>query len=87
MQVTTTISLPKNLSEEVEKEIKTGRFSSRSEFFRSAVRTFLNLQEGKMSWEILATPFRNYAKESGMKKEDILRVVEEGRGKRSKSSD
>lgn len=87
MQVTTTISLPKNLANEVEKEIKEGKFTSRSEFFRSAIRIFLNLQKGDISWEILAAPFRSFAKTEGITEEDILKIMEKSRGKHSKGSD
>lgn len=87
MQTTTTISLPESLSREMDKEIKVGQFSSRSEFIRSAVRTYLTLQKGELSWEILATPFRVYAKQKGLTEQEVLAEVEEGRhGKASKSS-
>lgn len=86
MQVTTTISLPKSLAQEMEKQIDEGKFTSRSEFIRSAVRTYLLFQKGQLSWEVLATPFRSYAKQQGLKEEDILKVVERGRGEKSKSS-
>lgn len=88
MQVTTTISLPKNLASEMEKQIEEGKFTSRSEFIRSAVRTYLLFQKGKLSWEILAAPFRSFAKKSKLTESDILKAVERGRrrGKNSKSS-
>lgn len=79
MQVTTTISLPKNLAQEMEKQIEGGKFTSRSEFIRSAIRTYLLLQEGQLSWELLAAPFREYAKQKGLRDADILRAVEKGR--------
>lgn len=79
MQVTTTISLPKNLAQEMEKQIEGGKFTSRSEFIRSAVRTYLTFQKGELSWEILVAPFRAYAKQKGLKEKDILDVVEKGR--------
>ena len=87
MQVTTTISLPKNLAQEMEKQIDEGKYTSRSEFIRSAVRTYLLFQKGELSWEILAAPFRSFAKKSNLKEADILEVVERGRshGKNSKS--
>jgi len=79
MQVTTTISLPKNLAQEMEKQIDKGKFSSRSEFIRSAVRTYLLFQKGELSWEILATPFRSFAKQRNLTEDDILIAVEKGR--------
>lgn len=79
MQTTTTISLPKNLAQEMEEQIKEGKFSSRSEFIRSAVRTYLTFQKGELSWEVLATPFRAYAKQKRLTEGDILRAVEKGR--------
>ena len=87
MQFTTTISLPKNLSAEIEKQVAEGKYSSRSEFLRSAVRTYLLFEKGKLSWEILAAPFRSYAKEKGLMERDILEAVERGRSgtKNSKS--
>lgn len=86
MQTTTTISLPENLAKEMDKKINEGQFSSRSEFIRSAVRTFLQFEKGQLSWEVLATPFRMYAKEKGLKESDLLTVVEKGRrGKSSKN--
>lgn len=33
-----TISLPKQLDEQIEKEVKTGKFASKSEFIRSLIR-------------------------------------------------
>lgn len=87
MQTTTTISLPENLSKEMDRKIKEGQFSSRSEFIRSAVRTYLTFQKGELSWEVLATPFRAYAKQKGLKEKDILDVIEKGRrDKTSKNS-
>ena len=87
MQVTTANSLPKSLSAEVDKQIKKGKFTSRSEFVRSAMRTFLLFQKGEISWEALAAPFRTFAKQKGLKESDILTAVEKGRhGKASKSS-
>lgn len=88
MQVTTTISLPKNLAQEMEKQIDEGKYTSRSEFIRSAVRTYLLFQKGELSWEILAAPFRSFAKKSKLTEESILEVVKRGRksGRGSKSS-
>lgn len=87
MQTITTISLPKNLAQEMEKQIEGGKFTSRSEFIRSAIRTYLTFQKGELSWEVLAAPFRAYAKQKGLKEKDILDEVEEGRrDKTSKNS-
>lgn len=79
MQTTTTISLPKNLAQDMEKQIEEGKFASRSEFIRSAIRTYLLLQEGQLSWEVLAAPFRAYAKQKRLTEKDILSLVEKGR--------
>ena len=89
MQVTTTISFPKILAKEMEKQIEKGKFTSRSEFIRSAVRTYLLFQKGELSWEILAAPFRSFAKQRKLTEEDILEAVEKGRsrGKRSKGGE
>ncbi len=88
MQVTTTISLPIELAADMEKQIAEGKFTSRSEFIRSAVRTYLLFQEGNLSWEILAAPFRSFAKNRKLTEKDMLEVVEKGRNdkhpKRSK---
>jgi len=82
---TTTISFPKNLAQEVERQIKERNFASRSEFIRAAVKTYIALQKGELSWEILAAPFRIYAKRSGLKEDDLLEAVrEERRAKTSK---
>ncbi len=62
MQVTTIISLPKNLAKEMEKQIDGGKYTSRSEFIRAAVRAYLLFQKDELSWEILAAPFRSFAK-------------------------
>lgn len=87
MQTTTTISLPESLSKEMDKKIKEGQFSSRSEFIRSAVRSYLAFQKGEFSWEVLAAPFRAYAKQVKLSRQDILDAVEAGRhGKTSKNS-
>ena len=86
MQYTTTISLPKNLAAEMEKQVAEGKYSSRSEFIRSAVRTYLLFEKGKLSWESLAAPFRSYAKEKNLTEKDVLEVVERGRsGSNTKS--
>lgn len=76
---TTSISLPKQLAKEVEAQIKEGRFASRSEFFRTAVKTYLSIQNGEISWEALATPFRSFASKKGLKEKDILEVIEKDR--------
>lgn len=86
MQVTTTISLPNKLAVEMEKQIGDGKFTSRSEFIRSAVRTYLLFQKGEFSWEILAAPFRSFARERRLTEEDILKVVERGRSERRSKS-
>lgn len=87
MQTTTTISLPESLSKEMDRKIKEGQFSSRSEFIRSAVRTYLTFEKGELSWEVLAVPFRAYAKQKELKEKDILDIVEKGRrDKTSKNS-
>lgn len=52
-----TISLPKQLDEEIEKEVKTGRFASKSEFVRCLIRLwqeekiFRELEEGRKEIE------------------------------------
>ncbi len=43
------ISLPKELDEQIEKEVKTGRFASKSEFVRCLIRLW---QEEKLAKEI-----------------------------------
>jgi len=86
MQTTTTISLPENLSKEMDRKIKEGQFSSRSEFIRSAVRTYLLFQKGEFSWEVLAAPFRAYAKQKKLMKDDILEAVEKDRHVKSPKS-
>lgn len=86
MQVTTTISFPKNLAFEMEKQIEEGNFTSRSEFIRAAVRTYLLFQHGELSWEILAAPFRSFAKKSNLTEKGILESVERGRSGKAKNS-
>lgn len=81
----TTILLPKNLAQEVEKQVKKGTFKSSSEFVSSAVKTLLSFQKGKLTWETLASPFRFYAKEKKLTEKDILRAVMKGR--RAKTSE
>lgn len=43
------ISLPREMTAEVEKQIKKGRFSTKSEFFRALIRLWL---EGKLAEEL-----------------------------------
>ena len=43
------ISLPKQLDEQIEKEVKTGKFASKSEFIRSLIRLW---QEEKIYREL-----------------------------------
>ncbi|MBU1091811.1 ribbon-helix-helix domain-containing protein [Patescibacteria group bacterium] len=43
------ISLPKSMAKAVEKEVKTGNFASKSEFFRSLVR---NWEENRLLKEL-----------------------------------
>ncbi|KKQ35012.1 MAG: hypothetical protein US51_C0019G0005 [Microgenomates group bacterium GW2011_GWA2_37_6] len=80
----TTISLPKNLAQEVENQVKKGPFRTPSDFVNSAVKIFLSLQQGQATWEILAAPFRFYAKQKKLTEKDILQTVMKGR--RAKSS-
>lgn len=81
MPVTTTISLPEKLAREVDQKIKQGRFASRSEFFREAVRNYLTLQETieEKTWEEFAKPFRRWARRKNLTEKDILDAVMEGR--------
>ena len=83
---TTSISLPKQLAKEVETQIKEGRFASRSEFFRAAVKTYLSIQNGQVNWEVLATPFRSIALKKDIKEKDILKAVEKGRHAKKSSN-
>ena len=46
------ISLPKQLDEQIEKEVKTGKFASKSEFIRSLIRLW---QEEKLARDIAAS--------------------------------
>jgi putative addiction module CopG family antidote len=46
------ISLPKQLDEQIEKEVKTGNFASKSEFIRSLIRLW---QEEKLAKDIAAS--------------------------------
>ena len=83
----TTISLPKNLAQEVEKQVKRGTFKTSSDFVRSAVKTLISLQRGELTWETLAAPYRAFAKQRKLTEEDILRAVAKGRrAKISKNS-
>lgn len=83
----TTISLPRNLAQEVEKQVKKGTFRTPSEFINAAVKTLLSLQEGELTWETLASPFRTYAKQRKLTEMDILQAVMKGRrAKTSKNS-
>lgn len=83
----TTISLPRNLAQEVEIQVKKGDFKSPSDFVNSAVKTFLSLQQGQATWETLAAPFRFYAKQKKLTEKDILQIVAKGRrAKTSKNS-
>ncbi|KKP80977.1 MAG: hypothetical protein UR81_C0010G0005 [Candidatus Levybacteria bacterium GW2011_GWB1_35_5] len=80
----TTISLPTNLAQEVENQVKNGSFRTPSDFVSSAVKTFISLQRGEATWETLAAPFRSYAKQKKLTERDILQAVTKGR--RAKSS-
>lgn len=83
----TTISLPRNLAQEVEKQVKKGMFKTPSEFVSSAVKTLLSFQKGELTWETLASPFRSYAKQKKLTEKDILQTVMKGRrAKTSKNS-
>lgn len=79
MQTTTTVSLPENLVEFIDKQLKKGNFNSRAAFIKTATKTYLQIQEGKVSWEILAAPFRQYAKQKKLTQTDILNAVQKGR--------
>lgn len=86
MRAIVNISLPKSLEKEVEKQVKEGKFASRSEFFRAAVKTYLNIQTGEVSWDILAAPYRTYARDKKLTQAKVLRVIEEGRHAKSPKS-
>lgn len=49
MRTVVNISLPKQLTSVVEKEVSTGKYSSKSEFFRSLLRLWM---EGKLLSEL-----------------------------------
>ncbi len=83
----TTISLSKNLAQEVENQVRNSSFRTPSEFVNSAVKTFISLQKGEVSWETLAAPFRFYTKQKKLTEKDILQTVMKGRrAKPSKNS-
>jgi len=83
----TIISLPEKLEKQVEQQVKKGNFSSKAEFIKSAVETYLLFQKGETTWENLAAPFRTYAKKNKLTEKDILKAVERGQGeKTSKNS-
>lgn len=63
------ISLPKSMAKAVGKEVKTGNFASKSEFFRSLVR---NWEERKLLKEL-----RESQKEFKQGKAKILRSFED----------
>lgn len=86
MRAIVNISLPKSLEKEVEKQVKEGKFASRSEFFRTAVKTYFNIQSGEISWDILAAPFKTYAREKKLTPARVLQVIEEDRHARSPKS-
>jgi Arc/MetJ-type ribon-helix-helix transcriptional regulator len=79
----TTISLPKNLAQEVENQVKNGPFRTPSDFVSSAVKTFISLQRGDIKWETFAVPFRAYAKQKKLTERDILQAVTKGRSAKS----
>jgi len=47
MRAVVNISLPQNLNEILEKEVLQGNFSSKSEFFRSLLRNYLETKTAK----------------------------------------
>lgn len=47
MRTIVNISLPVQLNTVVEKEVKTGQYASKSEFFRSLLRSFLEARVAK----------------------------------------
>ena len=47
MRTIVNISLPTQLNTVVEKEVKTGQYASKSEFFRSLLRSFLETRIAK----------------------------------------
>lgn len=47
MRTIVNISLPAQLNTVVEKEVKTGQYASKSEFFRSLLRSFLEARIAK----------------------------------------
>ncbi len=49
MRAIVNISLPTQLNSVVEKEVRTGRYTSKSEFFRSLLRLWL---EGRLAGEL-----------------------------------
>ena len=79
----TTISLPKNLTQEIEEQVKKGTFKTPSEFVSSAVKTLLSIQRGEITWGTLAVPFRAYAKRRKLTEKDILKAVTKGRREKS----
>lgn len=79
MQTITTISLPKQLAQKIELQVKEGQFASKSEFFRAAVKAYLNLQSGQVNWEVLAAPFRSQAKQKNLTEADINKSIEKSR--------
>lgn len=75
----TTISLPKSIAQEVDKQVKKGLFKTPAALVTSAVKNFLSVQKEDVTWEMLAAPFRAYAQKKNLTEKDILSAVEKGR--------
>ncbi len=63
------ISLPKELNKEVERAVKSGRYASKSEFFRDLIRLW---KEEQLLWEL-----RKSQKEIATGKGKILRSLKD----------
>ena len=64
----TTISLPRNLAQEVEKQVKKGTFRTPSEFINAAIKTLLSLQEGELTWETPRKSFSDLCKAKNLQR-------------------
>ncbi len=56
------ISLPEDLYDEVEKEVKKGKYSTKSEFFRDILRNRDNYENGRSAGDFDAREFLKRAK-------------------------
>jgi len=75
------LNIPSKDFGKIENLVKTGEFTTRSDLIRFALKQFLYSKERMKEFNRITTKLQKQTKKMGLTKEDVLKEIEEIRGK------